>query len=76
MPLREGKSNKVVSYNIAEMMKSGHPQNQAIAAALSNAGRSRADKLRKSKKPKEGSKAEEAGESKAFEKKEKENNYE
>jgi hypothetical protein len=47
MPLKSGRSNKVVSYNISEMMKAGHPQNQSIAAALSKAGKSRADKLKK-----------------------------
>jgi hypothetical protein len=41
MPLKKGKSNAVVSENIREMMQSGHPQNQSVAAALSNAGRSR-----------------------------------
>lgn len=41
MPLKPGKSNAVVSENIREMMASGHPQKQAIAAAMSKAGRSR-----------------------------------
>lgn len=40
MPLKPGTSDTVVSMNIAEMMKSGHPQKQAVAAALRNAGRS------------------------------------
>jgi hypothetical protein len=38
MPLKAGKSKKVISQNIAEMVKAGHPQNQAVAAALRNAG--------------------------------------
>jgi hypothetical protein len=41
MPLRAGKSNKVISKNIEEMMKAGHPQKQAIAAAMNKAGKSR-----------------------------------
>jgi hypothetical protein len=37
MPLMKGHSPKVVSSNIREMMKAGHPQKQAIAASLANA---------------------------------------
>jgi hypothetical protein len=33
MPLRRGKSKATRSANIAEMVRSGHPQKQAIAAA-------------------------------------------
>lgn len=39
MPLKPGKSPKVVSQNISEMVASGHPHEQAVAAALSNARR-------------------------------------
>ena len=42
MPLKKGKSRATVSSNIREMIHSGHPQNQAVAAALSTARRSRA----------------------------------
>lgn len=38
MSLEPGSSRKVVSSNIKEMMASGHPRNQAIAASLRNAG--------------------------------------
>ena len=44
MPLKKGSSKATVSKNISEMVRSGHPQKQAIAAALASA--------RKSKKPK------------------------
>jgi hypothetical protein len=37
MPLEEGTSRKVISNNIEEMEKSGHPHNQAVAAALHTA---------------------------------------
>lgn len=39
MPLEPGKSRATVSHNIREMVESGHPQKQAVAAALSNARR-------------------------------------
>jgi len=38
MPLKKGKSRNVISSNIAEMIRSGHPRNQAIAAAMDTAG--------------------------------------
>ena len=37
MPLKSGSSKAVISENIAEMIKAGHPKEQAIAAAYSNA---------------------------------------
>jgi len=40
MPLKHGKSKATISSNISEMMHAGHPQNQAIAAALDTARRS------------------------------------
>jgi hypothetical protein len=41
MPLKSGKGKKVVSQNVREMVKAGHPQRQAVAAALKKAGRAR-----------------------------------
>jgi len=46
MPLKKGHSREVISQNIREMIASGHPAKQAIAAALANS--------RKSKKMAEG----------------------
>lgn len=41
MPLAKGKLKKVISSNIREMVAAGHPQKQAVAAALNKAGKSK-----------------------------------
>lgn len=41
MPLRKGSSDKVVSANIRQLKREGRPQRQAVAIALSKAGKSR-----------------------------------
>jgi len=40
MPLKSGKSKKVIARNIKTEMAHGKPQKQAIAIALSKAGKS------------------------------------
>ena len=41
MPLQEGSSDAVISANIAELIRAGHPRDQAVAIAYKKAGRSR-----------------------------------
>lgn len=52
MPLKSGKSKKAISSNIRTEMNAGKPQNQAIAIAMSKAGKSKRGK--KSKKSSNG----------------------
>jgi len=42
MPLKHGSSQQTISKNISEMVHSGHPQNQAVAAALNMARKHKA----------------------------------
>lgn len=39
MPLKQGKSKKVIGENIATEIKAGKPKDQAIAIAMSKAGK-------------------------------------
>jgi hypothetical protein len=44
MPLKSGKSKKIISENIAELVRSGRPVNQAVAISYANAGKSKKKK--------------------------------
>lgn len=47
MPLKKGKSRKVVSENISELVHRGRPRFQAVAIALDAARRSKRKRKRK-----------------------------
>lgn len=47
MPLKKGSSKEVISYNIAELIRSGRPKAQAVAIAMRKAGKTRKTKVTK-----------------------------
>ena len=52
MPLKSGSSEKVIGDNIKTEMAAGKPRKQAIAIALSKAGKSRKSKNKQARRKK------------------------
>lgn len=57
MPLKKGTSEKTISQNIRKMRREGYPENQAVAAAMNQAGRSKESAgMKRAMKRKDGGK--------------------
>ena len=52
MPLKRGSSKKVIGENISELRHSGRPQDQSVALAMKEAGKSKSKKGKAKAKPK------------------------
>ncbi len=46
MPLQKGSSEEVISANIAELIKAGHPKDQAVAIAMREEGKMKPNSIR------------------------------
>lgn len=47
MPLKKGKSKKVIQHNIRKLRREGRPQDQAVAIAMGMAGKRKKTKRKK-----------------------------